>query len=273
MVADVQTMIKQDARRQLFFGIILVSISLFFIIGIFAEISTIVLGVIYGIALGAAGTALLLTSRKDFIRAKSAISILPGEEEHKKIARLPQQMYLGADYRNRVPERLYSLDKQVYSELQEEEYFLRSFFRLFTGIIGSGVLVPVDYKMMDEQGRLVYSLEKKGGFKWRGYVKDQNQQYIAYAEQSKNKATGQRMYQYMEGHYPVWSAEGNSYLAHYIIKDEKGVAWAVLKQGATSVEAAQQFEGLPGSLIEWKVNEQVPYSLLAFIYLIQTHQS
>ncbi|MFQ3544883.1 hypothetical protein Q7A53_12390 [Halobacillus rhizosphaerae] len=272
-MSNVQSLLKQDARRQLFFGIILSSTALFFIIGIFAELGTFVQGVIYGIALGASGTALLLTSRKDFIRAKSAISVLPGEEEHKKIAKLPQQMYLGEEYRNLVPERLYGLDKQIYSELKEKDYFLRSFFRMFTGIVGSGVLVPADYKMVDGQGRLIYSLEKKGGFKWRGYVKDQKQQYIAYAEQSKNKATGQRIYQYIEGHHPVWSAEGDPYLAHYVIKDEKGVAWAVLKQGATSVEAAQQFEGLPGSLIEWKVNEQVPYSLIAFIYLIQTHHS
>ncbi|KHE66658.1 hypothetical protein [Halobacillus sp. BBL2006] len=159
---------------------------------------------------------------------------------------------------------------ESYGKIEEESPFKHRNSFLLAAVMSYGAIRPAEYKMTDNDGNLLYRIEKKGGFTWRGYVQHAEGDYVAYTEISKNKATAQRIYRYVEKEGCRWSAEGDEMVAHFKVKDADGRIWAVIKNGAVPLEAAERFSDIQGSIVEWKIREEIPHSLLAFVFLLQT---
>ncbi|UOQ45848.1 hypothetical protein MUN89_07960 [Halobacillus salinarum] len=269
-MVNLHTLLKQDARRQTALGVVLLSLALLFLAGLFFNYSTLLLGILYGLLFLISGSVLLFTGFRDYNRAGRTKRDFTKDEEKMNLEQVPATMYIGHYYKKETREKLYAMNGSVYSELKKRGSFPAVFY--FTYSVTGGIWIPEEYTMYQKDGKPVYHLEKKGGLTWRGYVKNVNDEYLAYTTIKKNKATGKSVYRYIENEECKWFAEGDPYIAHYTVKDQKGFTWAVVKQGAVTKEAAAQFGDLPGSVIEWKVQEMVPSSLMAFIFLMQTHR-
>ncbi|WP_085507286.1 hypothetical protein [Thalassobacillus devorans] len=91
---------------------------------------------------------------------------------------------------------------------------------------------------------------------------------MAYTKDTKNK--GKQITQYIEHDQWRWSAEGDAVIGHFTITDQDGATWAIIKRGAIPTEAVDRFERMPGYLVEWKKRDNIPASLIAFLFLLQS---
>ncbi|WP_139205802.1 hypothetical protein [Halobacillus alkaliphilus] len=267
---NVQTLIRQDGRRQLITGGVLVATGLFFLLSILAwQYQSFLLSLLYGPVLTISGLALLKTGFRDYEKAKQTDSGFTKDYMIDTVEKLPGRMYMGHSTKNFFQATLYDMDGKAYTRINEEPSFLHK----LTFLAYYGSILSADYTMYNQHGDAVYHIEKKGGFSWRGYVQLPNGHYVAYTKDSKDKATGRRIFHYVEKDYCRWSAEGDPYIGHYKVKDHVGTVWAVIKQNAIPVEAAERFEEINGYLIEWKKRDEIPQSLLAFLFLLQSRQN
>ncbi len=267
---NVQTLIRQDGRRQLITGGLLFAGGLFFLLSILAwQYQSFPLSLLYGPVLTISGLALLKTGFRDYEKAKQADIGFTEDPIIEPVKKLPARMYMGHSTKNVFQATLYDMDGKAYTHIKEEPSLLHK----LTFLAYYGSILSADYIMYNQHGEAVYYIEKKGGFTWRGYVQLPSGHYVAYTKDTKHKTTGRRIFRYVEKDYCRWSAEGDPYIGHYKVKDHEGNVWAVIKQNAIPVEAAQRFEKINGYLIEWKKRAEIPQSLLAFLFLLQSRQN
>ncbi|WP_431804249.1 hypothetical protein [Halobacillus andaensis] len=238
----------------------------FFILGF----ESILLNSIYIIAFGLAGIAVFRSGWQDVIQADNSVGFHQ-DLHHVSYDQFPERMYIGHQPSSIFHAYLYDMDGREYSEISQSTHFDIKFFRPFIYFFSGGNIFPAAYDMTDEEGLLSYRLIKKGGFTWRGYVQHPDGPYLAYTIQTKQ--SGRSKFRYIEGDQCRWEAEGDAFIGHFTVTDEKGHIWAVIKRDAIPAEAADRFDRMPGYLIEWKERRDIPQSLIAFLFLIQTHTS
>ncbi|MBH0230927.1 hypothetical protein [Halobacillus yeomjeoni] len=269
-MTDVRELIEKDGKRQFITGACLAAVSLIFIIGFFTyDPGSTVLAFLYGPLFAISGGRLIQMGYRDIQKAKRTERALKDDEDiffDKAHAR----MYIGANEKEAGESHMYDMNKQIYFSVQEKTRSRHSLVSFFATFLSYGSIRPADYKMRADHGKEIYHLEKKGGFTWRGYVQQMDGTYVAYTKEIKNKSTGQKVYRYIEKNYVRWSAEGDPVIGHFTIKDQDGNVWAVMKEGAIPREAVDDFNDVYGSLIEWKKRDDIPLSLVAFLFLLQT---
>lgn len=270
-MTNVQTYIEKDARKQMIAGGALIGVAIIFFMGLFTfNVSSILLAVLYSGVLAISGLTLFRRGYLDFQKSKNTRIDFSKDQLSIFIEKVPVRMFVGCKEKDFFKSDLYDMAGESYGKIEEESPFKRKNSFLLAAIMSYGSIRPADYKMTDENGNRLYRIEKKGGFTWRGYVQNNEGQYVAYTESSKDKATSQRIYRYIEKEGCSWSAEGDEQVAHFKIKDASGKVWAVIKHGAVPIEAAERFSDLQGAVIEWKVRENIPNSLMAFVFLLQS---
>ncbi|MGI8315543.1 hypothetical protein [Halobacillus mangrovi] len=270
-MTTVQTYIEKDARKQMITGGVLVGVALIFFMGLFTfNASSILLAVLYSGVFAISGSTLLRKGYLDFQKSKNTIIDFNKDQSSTFIEKVPARMFVGQREKEFFKAELYDMAGESYGKIEEDSAYKRKYSFLLAAIMSYGSIRPVDFNMTDQYGSHFYRIERKGGFTWRGYVQNNKGKYVAYTESSKDKATGQRVYRYIEKDGFRWSAEGDEQVAHFKIKDTSGKVWAVLKSGAVPVEAADRFNDIQGSVIEWKVRKNIPNSLMAFVFLLQT---
>ncbi|MFC7321930.1 hypothetical protein [Halobacillus campisalis] len=268
---NAQKLVRRDGVRQLITGGILIAIMMFFLISIFfTGFSSMLISSVYSIAFGLAGIAVFNRGIKDYrdaSQSKGFIQDLSTDSYHT----LPQRMYIGHKAADVFHASLYDMNGEVYSEIKPKEKYDIKIFRPFISLFNGGSLIPATYQMYDKAGDPSYKIDKKGGFTWRGYVQYPDGAYVAYTSHEKLKGTGKSVFCYIEGEKTQWKAEGDRVIGHLEVKDEEGLLWAVIKRDAVPYEAAEQFDRMPGYLVEWKKREDIPHSLVAFLFLVQTN--
>ncbi|ARI76557.1 hypothetical protein [Halobacillus mangrovi] len=270
-MTNVQTYIEKDARKQMIAGGVLVGGALIFFMGLFTfNASSILLAILYSGVFAISGSTLLRKGYLDLQKSRNTTIDFNKDQSFTFIEKVPARMFVGRREKEFFKAELYDMAGESYGKIEEESPNKRKNSFLLAALLSYGSIRPADYTMTDQEGNRLYRIEKKGGFTWRGYVQNDIEQYVAYTESSKDKATGQRVYHYIEKEGCRWSAAGDEQVAHFKIKDASGKDWAVLKSGAVPVEAAERFSDIQGSVIEWKIREEIPNSLMAFVFLLQT---
>jgi hypothetical protein len=268
----VQQMIYQDAKRQLAAGGALSFISLIFLMGIVTvSPESFLISILYFAIFSIMGVALLKTGYDDLQKSKTTLDF-EKDRTHDVLERVPARMYMGQKPIKSFQAGLFDMDGESYGEIQENIQWKHKLFTMFTAIFSYDQLRPAGFTFTNQGGESLYQIEKKGGFKWRGYIQHKDGAYVAYTKDTKNKATGKRITRYIESDQCRWSAEGDEFIGHFTIKDSTGEVWAIIKRGAIPREAAERFERMPGYLIEWKVRDDIPSSLLAFLFLLHSRQ-
>ncbi|WLR49294.1 hypothetical protein LC065_09165 [Halobacillus litoralis] len=181
-------------------------------------------------------------------------------------------MYMGQKALKSFQAGIYDMDGESYGEIQENLQWKHKALVMVTTLFSYDQFRPAVYTVKNQNGQALYHMEKKGGFTWRGYIQHTEGAYVAYTKQTKNKAKGQRITHYIEADQCRWSAEGDPFIGHYKIKDNDEKVWAVIKRGAIPLEAPDRFDQMPGYLVEWKIRDNIPASLLAFLFLLQTKE-
>ncbi|WP_281975981.1 hypothetical protein [Halobacillus litoralis] len=270
-MTHVQTLIYQDARRQLIAGSVLSVIALVFIIGVITvTISSLLISLFYAAIFTTSGLSLLRTGYLDLKKSRQTDTDFMKDEVSLIIEKVPARMYVGHKPKKSYQAGLFDMDGELYGEIQEIAGVKNKLLRGIQFVNFFENVRSADFILKDRNNHALYQIEKKGGFSWRGYVQNQEGFYVAYTKDTKNKTTGQRITRYIEADQCRWSCEGDGYIGHFSIKDQDGRVWAVIKRGAIPREAAERFEQMPGYLVEWEIREHIPASLLAFIFLLQS---
>ncbi|MFG6117830.1 hypothetical protein [Thalassobacillus sp. B23F22_16] len=268
-MTQVKELIFQDARRQLITGAALSFIALIFIIGfITMNPSGILLSLIYSAIFTISGLGLLRTGYLDWKKAKQTEADFETDDTKATYERVPARMYLGQKPMKSYQAGLFAMDGELYGEIQEEVGLKQKFLTGITAIFSFDTVRSADFLLKDKSGSMLYRVEKKGGFSWRGYVQNKHGNYVAYTKDTKNK--GKQITQYIEHDQWRWSAEGDAVIGHFTITDQDGARWAIIKRGAIPTEAVDRFERMPGYLVEWKKRDNIPASLIAFLFLLQS---
>ncbi|REJ10153.1 hypothetical protein [Halobacillus trueperi] len=268
----VQNMIYQDARRQLWSGVLLSFISIVFILGMVTfNPSSFIISVVYAAIFAITGAGLLKGGYADLQKSKT-VSDFEQDPTQDSLERVPARMYMGQNKLKSFQASLFDMDGKSYGEIQENIQWKHKALTMFTAVFSYDHFRPAIFTLKSQIGEPLYQIEKKGGFKWRGYIQHKEGAYVAYTKQTKNKTTGQRITRYIEGDQCRWSAEGDDFIGHFKIRDHEGNLWAVIKRGAIPREAAERFEDMPGYLVEWNIRDNVPASLLAFLFLLHSKE-
>ncbi|WP_028782302.1 hypothetical protein [Thalassobacillus devorans] len=268
-MTHVKELIYQDARRQLLTGTVLTFIALLFIIGFLTlNPSGFILSLIYSAIFTISGIGLLRTGYHDLQKARQTEVDFTEDDTEASIEKLPARMYLGQKPMKSYQAGLFAMDGELYGEIQEEVGLKQKILMGITAALSFDTVRSADFILKDKQGNLLYKIEKKGGFSWRGYVQNRNGNYVAYTKDTKNK--GQQITQYIESDQCRWRAEDDAGIGHFTIKDKDGITWAIIKKGAIPIEAADRFDRMPGYLVDWKKRNNIPGSLVAFLFLLQS---
>ncbi|MFG6148040.1 hypothetical protein [Halobacillus sp. B23F22_1] len=272
-MVSVQELIRKDGVRQVITGSILIAVMLFFVGSIFfIGFEAFLFNSIYSIAFGLAGIAVFRSGWEDLILADRSLGFIRDKNDA-AFERFPERMYIGHQAASIFHACLYDMDGEVYTEIKQNRHLDMKIFRPFISFFSSGSIFPVSYILKDEDGMDAYKIVKKGGFTWRGYVQRPDGPYLAYTTQEKLKGTGRSVFQYIEGSKMRWKAEGDAFIGHFEIRDHHDQLWAIIKRDAIPTEAAERFDRMPGYLVEWKNRKNVPQSLIAFLFLLQTNTS
>ncbi|MFC7064108.1 hypothetical protein [Halobacillus seohaensis] len=270
-MSNVQQLIRRDGIRQLVTGGILIALMIFFIVAIFLTgFSSLLLSSIYSIVFGIMGIAVFRSGWRDYLQANNSEGFIK-DSTHDVFDQLPARMYIGHEFSTIFHACLYDMDGKLYSEIKQSQQFDLKFFRPFILWFSGSSMMPASYQMYGENGQPSYSIDKKGGFHYKGYVQHPEGVFIAYTTHEKQKKSGRSIYRYIEGDDCRWQAEGDAVIGHLQVKDEEGRLWAMIKRDAIPREAVDRFEKTPGYLVEWKIRKQVPHSLIAFLFLLQTN--
>ncbi|UOQ94351.1 hypothetical protein MUO14_05175 [Halobacillus shinanisalinarum] len=269
-MTDVQSLIRKDAKRQLLMGSLFITGMLSFTITfLYTMEESLLIGAFYGILFGAIGIALVRSGWKDSIKAKQSLQFVH-DCSVETFKRVPKRMYIGHRASSIFHAKLYDMDGEVYSEIRQQKLRGSRVIGTISSFYAGGWMAPATYQMVGADGETSYKIDKKGGTYWRGYVQHSNGNYVAYTDLKRSKKTGKSTFYYIEKDYYHWKAEGDSHIGHFEVTDGEGRLWAVAKRGAIPIEAADRFDQMPGYLIEWKVRDDVPHSLVAFLFLLQT---
>ncbi|RWZ54988.1 hypothetical protein EQV77_12760 [Halobacillus fulvus] len=270
---NVNDMFYRDGRRQLMTGALLLGVAFIFIFAIIFTKEYTIIGlyaVIMILVFTSSGYSLVRIGYQDVQKSKGHRITFDHDDTIDEESPLPATMYIGTKAMSRFKAHLYDLDKLTYGEMREQRP-PRGLLRKFESVFGMYLrMSSADYEVVAADGKTLYSIEKKGGFSWKAYVRHPQGHYVAYTIETKNKKTGQTIYQYIEKDGVRWRAEGDFFIGHFSVKDENDRTWATIKRGAINKDTAEQFDQMPGYLLEWKEREQVPVSLLAFLFLLQT---
>ncbi|MBA2175616.1 hypothetical protein H0266_12005 [Halobacillus locisalis] len=267
----VHTMIHADGRKQLITGSLFLALAAAFTIGLLmVEISLNSLYmIIFTAAMVFSGTSLIRTGFHDLEKSKTP-NPFSSDETEKWTESLPPRMYLGTKLSKQFEADLYDLDGLSHGRAIEKATKLDHWFARIESILLSGSVRPAQYIVQQVDGTPLYQIERKGGFTWRSYVKRYEGDYVAYTVREKNKTTGQTVFRYKGGTDSEWRAEGDSVIGHFTVQDQNGETWAVIKRGALMKDAPEHFGQMPGFLIEWKKKDEIPSSLIAFLFIIQS---
>ena len=267
----VHTMIQADGRKQLITGGLFLTLAAAFTIGVLmVEISLNSLHmIIFTVAMVFSGTSLIRTGFNDLEKSKIT-NPFSSDETEKWTEYLPPRMYLGSTLSKQFEASLYDLDSESYGHAIEQATKADLWFARIESILLSGSVRPAHYIVQQADGTPLYEIERKGGFTWRSYVKRYEGDYVAYTIREKNKTTGQTIFRYKGGAESEWKAQGDSVIGHFTVQDQHGETWAVIKRGALIKDAPEHFSQMPGFLIEWKKKNEIPSSLIAFFFIIQS---
>ncbi|WP_173915653.1 hypothetical protein [Halobacillus sp. Marseille-Q1614] len=267
-MTTVQQFIRQDGIRQIITGSILILIMAFFIISLFfTGQAGLWISAVYSLAFGLAGLAIFKSGWEDYMSAMN-YEDFKADTTYEKISVFPQRMYIGHRPASIFHANFYDMDGKSYSEIKQHTVLDIKVFRAFVAFFSGGSLMPAAYNMFIGDAH-VYTIDKKGGFKWRGYVHQLDRGVVAYT--SQERISGKSIFRYIEGEQCRFQAEGDAYIGHFEVKDYQGKVWAVVKRDAIPKEAADRFSKMPGYLVDWKIRKDIPYSLLAFLFLMQTN--
>ena len=159
---NVQTLIRQDGRRQLITGGLLFAGGLFFLLSILAwQYQSFPLSLLYGPVLTISGLALLKTGFRDYEKAKQADIGFTEDPIIEPVEKLPARMYMGHSTKNVFQATLYDMDGKAYTHIKEEPSLLHK----LTFLAYYGSILSADYIMYNQHGEAVYYIEKKGGFR------------------------------------------------------------------------------------------------------------
>ncbi|TGB02314.1 hypothetical protein [Halobacillus salinus] len=270
---SVQAMKQDDGKKQVITGICLILGSAIFLTAMIMKFSIhSIFDFIFFVTLAGTGMSLIGAGYSDWLKGKGPVE-LGVDQESGFIESLPRKMYLQMKTTSEFEADLYDFSEQSYSHVSEQLNASHKVLTKLSQWTSNSALRPAHFTVYDQSEKPVYLIEKKGGFGWRSYVKRASGEYVAYTTRTKNRTTGQTIYKYIEHSQEKWVAEGDHFIGHMTLKDADGNAWAVMKRGAINTEVPESFQSKPGSLMEWNRNEQVPHSLLAFMFIIQFHDS
>ncbi|MCP3028154.1 hypothetical protein [Halobacillus sp. A5] len=159
---SVHELIKRDGVRQLVTGALLIAVMSLFLISFFLiGVESLLLNTLYGTAFGLAGIAVFRSGWLDIIQANHSVGfkedLTTGIYEQ-----LPGRMYIGHQPHSIFQAHLYDMNGEVYGRINQHTHFDIKLFRPFISIFSGGALFPATYKMMDNEGKAVYHLVKKG---------------------------------------------------------------------------------------------------------------
>ncbi|MYL21015.1 hypothetical protein GLW04_14010 [Halobacillus litoralis] len=268
-MTDIRALMLKDARRQVVTGGLLLLMGIFFLISIlFYQEASFILSLIYFPLFFVTGAGLFVNGMNDFKKSRytSIPTAVSGVETTYPL--FPKRMYLGQQDLRDDQAGLYDMNGERYARADEEHHWKHKPAAVVSRWLSFPAVKSGSFIYKDEHHAFQYRLEKKGGFKWRGYIQNEEGRYTAYTKEWKG-AGGKRSIAFIEGNVLRWQLEGDRYLGQYQLKDENGRVWAEIKQGAIPTEAAERFGNMPGFIVEWSVREQVPSSLVAFLFLFQ----
>lgn len=265
---SVQMMIRHDGKKQIIIGSVCIVLSALFLTGFLLEFSfNFLIDFFFFVTLAVTGTTLIRTGYSDWVKSQQPMSL---EADHMTdaIDTLPSKMFL--QLKREFESDLYDFSGESYFHVSEQWSSARKVIAKVSQWVSTGSMRPAVLTLHDQNDQPFYQMERKGGFSWRSYVKS-TEGYVAYTARTKNKTTGQVIYKYVEHNKERWKAEGDHYIGHFTITDGDGEPWVVIKRGAVNKEVPEMFQTKPGYLVEWKHKEEIPYSLIAFIFIIQSH--
>ncbi|MBN8235393.1 hypothetical protein JF544_09020 [Halobacillus kuroshimensis] len=268
-MTDIRSLILKDAGRQLITGGVLLVFGMFFLISIlFYQEGSFILSLFYFPLFFVTGAGLFVTGLQDFNKLRhTSIQTADSCPEY-TYPLFPKRMYLGQQDIRNDQAGLYDMRGERYAQAEEEHHWKYKPAAVISSWLSFPSIKSGSFVYKDDQDASQYRLEKKGGFKWRGYIQNEAGRYTAYTKEWKGK-DGKRVIGFIEGQNLRWQLEGDRYLGWYQVTDENDRVWAKIKQGAIPTEAADRFGNMPGFIIEWSVREQVPSSLVAFLFLFQ----
>ncbi|MCA0971638.1 hypothetical protein LCM20_13605 [Halobacillus litoralis] len=271
---NVQYMIQSDGKKQMITGGALMAVSALFLAGLLFNFTLgTFFNVIFVVPFTISGLVLIVTGYSDWLKSQKALT-LSRDMSTETVAALPPRMYLGVKWKDRQQVNLYDLSGKAHyygTEQFNVNYKGLAFLSQFTS---DGVIRPAQYTVHGEDGQPLYEVEKKGGFTTKSYVKNGDGKYVAYTVRTKNKTTGQQIFHYVERSEERWTAEGDYYIGHYTVKDASGKVWAVIKRGAIMKDAPEEFQKMStGYAVEWVEKEDVPVSLITFLFIVQSHDN
>lgn len=263
---SVESLIKKEGRNQCLSGIALMlagaGILMFFLIGKGGT----GLMLIYGIPALGVGLYFFQAGWKDLTK-------VDGEAELKMtrdpvaFPEVPRTMYLGTGAGRDA--RFFDMDGNAMGDITDKKTSMgRVAELLLLSPASANFPLPRVYQVKEE-GEVLYELEKKGfSLRSKAYVKGHEDTYVGLMKAKKDKKSKQMVFSYQKKDETLYYTSGDPYIGKYYVKDSRDRTLLTLKNGAIPVGAPDKLQRMNGSVIEWETTENIPYTLLLFIFFL-----
>ncbi|PBB06216.1 hypothetical protein [Salimicrobium humidisoli] len=263
---SVESLIKKEGRNQCLSGIALMlagaGMLMFFLIGE----GGMGLILIYGIPALGVGLYFFQAGWKDLTKIGGSAE-LKRTGERAAFPEVPRTMYLGTGEGR--DGRFYDMEGNAMGDITEKKTTMsRTAGLLSLSSASASLPLPRVYQVR-EDGEVLYEVERKGfSLRPKAYVKGSEDTYVGLMKAKKDKESKQMVFSYQKKDETLYYTSGDPYIGKYYIKDSRDRTLLTLKNGAIPVGAPDKLQRMHGSVIEWETTENIPYTLLLFIFFL-----
>ncbi|SIS43246.1 hypothetical protein [Salimicrobium flavidum] len=265
---SVEQFIKKDGRNQCITGAILFLFGAGSLMFFLASDGGTWLMLIYGAPALGGGLYFIQSGWKDLVKAGSTADMtMDTDDDPVAFTSVPHEMYLGRGEDQGA--RFFNMSGTPMGDILEKTTVMKKMAGSALSLHLAHFPLPSVYQVQ-ESGETLYEIEKKGfALRSKAYVKRGDGIYVAVMEEKKDKKNKQTVFTYRQKEDVLYQTSGDPYIGKYSIKDNDGQTLVTLKKGAVPVGAADSLQRMNGSVLEWEQREDIPYTLLIFLFFLE----
>ncbi|WP_026772291.1 hypothetical protein [Sediminibacillus sp. JSM 1682029] len=266
-MTNVSELLTRDGKHQLYTGIILLfgSICMIMLFLFFAhQWETGLLSIV----LATVGGTVLSRGRRDMQLGKQSELTMQKEKWIPVSRQLDRVMAIEGNFSTKTS--IMSLDDEQLCVLKETGFQSNWFLHIVRFFSSSGIFMPKNFQLLDDQNNILFYMQKRGGLSWRSYVFNEDGDCIGYICPAKGEKGA--LLDFIDQTGSRWRAV-KDYRDFISVTDQEGKKLLLMKPGAIPLEHAERFSRGDSVVLEWTETENISYSLLLFILAVLKSRS
>ncbi|WP_053218617.1 hypothetical protein [Virgibacillus senegalensis] len=266
-MTNVSDLLREDGKRQLITGIIL----------LFCSLCTTLLFLLYArqwetgvltVACAVVGGTVFSRGMHDRKLGKQTSLIMQKDKSIPVSRKVDRVMAIEGTLSSQTS--IMSLDDKLFCTLKETGFPSSLFFHIVRFFMTPGSFLPKNFQLLDDQGNTLFYLQKRGGVSWRSYVFNENGDCVGYICPVKGEKGS--VLQFIDESGQRWRAV-KDYRDFFSITDIEGKTLLIMKPGAIPLEYAERFSKSDSVVVEWSETENIHYSLFLFLLAVLKSRS